>query len=112
MKDLLQELEDWSSRALNGTKSLRGSQHGEVEREHLLLLMHYWSTKILITRPCLCRTERRIRNESDTSAAFNVQMASICVTSAHQLTALFPHEPDLNFVYMKAPWWSVIHISE
>jgi len=75
-------------------------------------MMHYWSTKILITRPCLCRTERRIQNESDASASFNVQMASICVTSARQLISLFPEEPDLDFVYVKAPWWSVIHMCE
>ncbi|KAF1925796.1 uncharacterized protein M421DRAFT_231773 [Didymella exigua CBS 183.55] len=111
IKDLLQDLEEWSSQALSGAKSPSGSQQqGEVEREHLLLLMHYWSTKILITRPCLCRTERRIQNESDTSAAFNVQMANICVTSAREMMALFPDEPDLDFVYMKAPWWNVIHI--
>jgi hypothetical protein len=111
IKELLQGLEVWSSRALSGAKTSSGSQrHGEVEREHLLLMMHYWSTKILITRPCLCRTERRIQNESDVSAAFNVQMAKICVTSARELISLFPEEPDLEFVYAKAPWWSVIHM--
>jgi hypothetical protein len=111
IKELLQSLEVWSSRALDGAKTLNGSQrYSEVEREHLLLMMHYWSTKILITRPCLCRTERRIQNESDVSAAFNVQMAKMCVTSARELLSLFPKEPDLEFVYGKAPWWSVIHM--
>jgi hypothetical protein len=113
IKDLLQGLEVWSSRALSGTETRSGSsRQGEAEREHLLLQMNYWSTKILITRPCLCRTEHRIQNESDTSAAFNVQMAKICVTSARELVALFPGEPDLDFVYTKAPWWTVIHLSE
>lgn len=111
IKELLEGLELWSSRALSGAKTSSGSQqHNEVEREHLLLQMHYWSTKILITRPCLCRTERRIQNESDVSAAFNVQMASVCVTSSRALVSLFPEEPDLDFVYAKAPWWSVIHM--
>lgn len=111
IRELLEGLEVWSSHALGGARTSSGSQrYSEVEREHLLLMMHYWSTKILITRPCLCRTERRIRNESDASAAFNVQMAEICVLSARELVSLFPDEPDLDFVYGKAPWWSVIHM--
>ncbi|KAF2625798.1 hypothetical protein BU25DRAFT_345214 [Macroventuria anomochaeta] len=110
IKDLLQGLEDWSMRALSGTVSPGDLRQSEVEREHLLLLVQYWSTKILITRPCLCRTERRIKDESDASAIFNSEMASICVNSARALTALFPHEPDIHFVCMKAPWWNVIHI--
>ncbi|KAF3048640.1 hypothetical protein E8E11_007367 [Didymella keratinophila] len=111
IKELLHDLEAWSAHAFSGAKTSTGPQrHSQVEREHLILLMHYWSTKILITRPCLCRTERRIQNESDASASFNVQMANICVTSARQLVSLFPAEPDLDFVYVKAPWWSVIHL--
>jgi hypothetical protein len=112
IKELLQELEEWSRDAFGGNASPGGPQQGQAERERLLLQMHYWSTKILITRPCLCRTERRIKNESDTSAIFNAEMASSCVDSARALTALFPGKPDSSFVYMKAPWWNVVHISK
>lgn len=87
-------------------------QKSRTEREQSLLQMHYWSTKILITRPCLCRTERRIKHESNQSAQFNSEMAEICVNSARALTALFPDNPGPSFVYEQAPWWSVVHISE
>lgn len=83
-----------------------------TEREQLLLKMSYWSIKIMITRPCLCRTERRIKDESNRSAHFNSTMARICVDSARALTALFPDMPTLKFAYEKAPWWNVVHISE
>lgn len=112
IKDLLQELEDWSSHALKGFASPGGNSRGHVEREYTLLQMHYWSTKLLITRPCLCRTERRIKNQSDTSAGFNSEMAGICVDFARALTAMFPQKPDFNFVYMEAPWWNIVHISK
>lgn len=87
-------------------------QQFQMAREQLLLQMYYWSTKILITRPCLCRTERRIKNESDKSAQFNSDMADTCVNSARALTALFPDKPGPSFIYERAPWWSVVHISE
>jgi hypothetical protein len=74
--------------------------------------MHYWSTRILITRPCLCRIERRIKNESDLSAKFNAEMSTTCVNAAQELMELFPDEPSQEFVYKKAPWWDVVHISE
>ena len=66
----------------------------------------------MITRPCLCRSERRIKDESDKSAHFNSAMARICVDSARALTALFPDKPVLKFVYEKASWWNVVHISK
>jgi len=65
---------------------------------------------MLITRPCLCRIERRIHNESNTSADFNTKAAKACVEAALELTKLFPDQPDLEFMYTKGPWWSTIHL--
>ncbi|KAF3011007.1 hypothetical protein E8E13_010807 [Curvularia kusanoi] len=111
IKALLQELEDWSNRTLGQDTPSPGSAHAhQLERETMLLRMSYWSTRISITRPCLCRTERRIKNQSDSSAKFNSDMALSCVESARALTALFPATPDPQFVYLKAPWWNVVHI--
>ena len=112
IKSYLINLEDWAKGALAGYTMPGSPQQSGIEREQLLLRTQYWSTKILITRPCLCRTERRIKNESDKSAEFNSEMAEICVNSARSLTALFPDEPSPEFAYQKAPWWNVVHISE
>lgn len=114
IKRLLGELEEWARGTLSGNvvpDDPDELQQARFERERLLLQMHYWSTKILITRPCLCRTERRIKDESDASARFNSETATDCVNSAHQLTALFLNEPDCRFIYEKAPWWNIVHIS-
>lgn len=108
--DLLQELEVWSRSALSRNRSPDDATPEQIAREHMLLQMQYWSTKILITRPCLCRTERRIANQSDASANFNTEMARTCVASARALTELFPDEPDLKPIYAKAPWWNIVHI--
>ena len=84
----------------------------EFEREQFLLKIEYWSTKILITRPCLCRLERRIRHQSDTSANFDANAAEACVNAASEIVELFPEQPNLDYIYSNGPWWVIIHISK
>jgi hypothetical protein len=72
--------------------------------------MNYWSTKILITRPCVCRLERRIQNQSNMSASFDAKAAGICVNAAMEMVKLFPNQPNVHFIYSKGPWWVIVHI--
>jgi hypothetical protein len=72
-----------------------------LEREQFLLKADYWSTKMLVTRPCLCKIERRIRNESKASVEFNKTSAEAYVGAALEMTKLFPDDPDLDFIYSK-----------
>jgi hypothetical protein len=83
-----------------------------LEREQFLLKGEYWSTKMLVTRPCLCRIDRRIRDESNASAKFNKTSAEACVEAALEMTRLFPDEPDLDFIYSEGPWWAIVHLSK
>jgi hypothetical protein len=113
ISEMLTELEDWASTALpEGRRGLGKKDKTKHEREQFLLKIDYWSTKMLITRPCLCRIERRIRNESSTSANFNTTRAEACVEAALEMVKLLPDQPDLDFLYSKGPWWAVVHISE
>ncbi|CAN9473366.1 unnamed protein product [Alternaria alternata] len=107
---LLNELEEWSKAALPGGRQAARKKHMTgLEREQFLLEADYWSTKMLVTRPCLCKIERRIRNESKASVEFNKTTAEVCVGAAFEMTNLFPDEPDLEFIYSKGPWWAIIH---
>ncbi|KAL6157198.1 hypothetical protein ACJQWK_06830 [Exserohilum turcicum] len=112
IKGLLNELEEWSKTALpsEGLRFTSPTQKSEIDREHFLLNIYYWSTKILITRPCLCRIERRIESESSRSVDFNKKIAELCVYAARQIVALFPKQPDMYFIYSQGPWWDVVHI--
>jgi hypothetical protein len=113
ISDLLKELEEWATVALDGKQQVDdGKGKTEIEREQFLLRADFWSTKMLVTRPCLCRIERRIPNESATSADFNSKSAATCVEAALELTKLFPDQPDLYFLYTKGPWWAAIHPSK
>ncbi|KAF1945611.1 hypothetical protein EJ02DRAFT_451329 [Clathrospora elynae] len=109
--ELLNELEEWSKTALSGNvRPSTGSHLPHLDRERFLLKIYYWSTRILITRPCLCRIERRISSESDRSVNFNAKTAEICVEAAREMSKLFPDQPDTYFIYSQGPWWDVVHI--
>ncbi|PVH93535.1 hypothetical protein DM02DRAFT_484054, partial [Periconia macrospinosa] len=78
----------------------------ELERERLILHMQYISTKILITRPCVCRFGSHGRRELDN---FNRQTARACIRAAKELTTLLPVHPHVSYLYKIGPWWSVVH---
>ncbi|KAI4659229.1 uncharacterized protein J4E78_005655 [Alternaria triticimaculans] len=110
--ELLKELEDWVKTALpsDDIRPSNFTQRPELNRERFLLRIYYWSTKVLITRPCLCRIERRIATESSKSMNFNAESAETCVESARNMTMLFPEQPDTQFIYSQGPWWDVVHL--
>jgi hypothetical protein len=111
MSEALKKLEAWSVEALpRGVRSWEGKQKSSFDREDFLLKMDYWSTTMLITRPCVCRISRRIQNESNASAKFNASSAEICVDAALRMIELFPNEPDPQFMYEQGPWWAMNHL--
>jgi hypothetical protein len=79
--------------------------------ERNILMIYYYSTKILVTRPCLCRIDRRIVNQTKSSNDFNQRMAASCVDAAKALTALVPDDMDGGIlrIYEVFPWWAVVH---
>jgi hypothetical protein len=113
ISECFDELETWSKVALTENPRYQGrGENLNVNRQQLLLRLDYWSTKMLVTRPCLCRTDQRIRDESKPSADFNATSGEACVEAALEMTKLFPDEPDLGFIYSQGPWWAVTHFSK
>ncbi|KAH9861476.1 hypothetical protein J1614_011223 [Plenodomus biglobosus] len=111
VKELLNDLKEWQKVALPVETGMSDTtkQLG-LRRGQFLLQISYLSTKILITRPCLCRIDRRIPGESTSSTNFNAKTAETCVEAACELTALFPDEAKPDFIYSQGPWWEVVHI--
>lgn len=113
MSKALEKLAAWEKEAIPTiSRTYKGKHKAVHERQQFLLRTDFWSTTMLITRPCLCRTQQRIPNESNTSAAFNAFNAQKCVEAAMEMAKLFPDEPDLDFIYNQGPWWSVNHLSK
>ncbi|KAH7402520.1 fungal-specific transcription factor domain-containing protein [Pyrenochaeta sp. MPI-SDFR-AT-0127] len=90
----------------------RGAVIGHrYRREQNTLEILYHSTKILVTRPCLCRLDCISANPSTSSNNFNRQMAVTCVASAKAIANLLANEPEYHVVtlYEVYPWWSMVH---
>jgi len=110
---LLQELDDWKQGVLPGEDRVRILPSPDTPRETLLLRFYYFSTKILILRPCLCRSERKVKDPNDASAArFDQKMAETCVEAAIGMAGLLSVEPNPRMLYENGPWWSIVHLSE
>ncbi|PVH92275.1 hypothetical protein DM02DRAFT_544015 [Periconia macrospinosa] len=106
--NLCDELEEWLA-ALPA--DLNFSLHVDhvstkLERERLILNMQYISTKILITRPCVCRFGSHEQGESEN---FDKQTARACVWAAKKLVLLLPAHSHVSYLCKIGPWWSVVH---
>jgi len=73
------------------------------------LAFQYHNARILINRPCLCRVDQRIPNESNRSRGFNRSAAATCILGARETIALLPDEPDLIALFATSPWWCLLH---
>lgn len=84
----------------------------KYRREQNTLDIMYHSTKILITRPCLCRLDRRISHQTANSNTFNQRAALLCVESAKSIATLLPDPVASNLVllYQAGPWWQMVHV--
>jgi hypothetical protein len=103
------ELDTWSTKLPSGFNFTQPNADKTHQRESLILQMHYLGTKIIITRPCLCRLDSRITNQSKSSDEFNKNTARICVDAAKAISDLIPDLVDAIFLYQTGPWWCLIH---
>lgn len=66
-KDILnlsEDLDSWAGSLPLGLNFFQQAHGNFYARERNALSFHYYSTKILITRPCLCRFDRQIEQQS------------------------------------------------
>ena len=109
MADLAKRLEKWRQAlplAFDFTKRIRDQQW---IRQRKTLGFLYFSTMLIINRPCLCRIDRKIPNESGKAKHFNQATAAKCVHAAIDMLNLLPDEPNPVGMYTQSPWWSLVH---
>ena len=78
-------------------------------RQRLSLGFFYYSIRIVVNRPCLCRLDRRIPDESLKSKNMSQHAAKICVWAAKEMVELLPPSLDPPRLYATGPWWSLVH---
>lgn len=103
------KLERWRSGLPNLFDFSKKQRDQQFIRQRMSLGFYYYSMKILINRPCLCRVSQRIPNESGKSKDFNRSTATNCVHAAKAMLNLLPDEPNPIGLYKISPWWSLLH---
>lgn len=109
MAKLNVELEKWRKQLplpFDFTKRMR-DQRWIRQRKSLGFV--YYSTMLIINRPCLCRMDRRIINKSDRARNFDQATAAKCVHAAIDLLNLLPDEPNPAVMYAQCAWWCLVH---
>lgn len=78
-------------------------ENSQAYRFKTSLAFHYYSTQIMLGRPCLCR-----RTDRDTHG-FTHGMAVLTLESAIHMLDLLPDEPNTIYLYQTCPWWCILH---
>jgi hypothetical protein len=77
-------------------------------RQRTSLTLRFYSTKIIVTRPCLRRVTSGHLRETSTDPLCD-SMAAVCVQMASQMLDVLPDEFDTSWLYGCSPWWCVAH---
>ncbi|KAI9044445.1 Zn(II)2Cys6 transcription factor [Aspergillus affinis] len=80
----------------------------DVLRGKLFLAFHFYSARITLGRPCLCRRDARQQAPHEKST-FSHDMAIVTLESAHMMLGLIPDMPDALRLYKICPWWCILH---
>jgi hypothetical protein len=111
ISSFISELDAWAVEALPSEAFGSPADTGpSQQREKLLLQLYLQSIRICITRPCLCRLDRRMPDQSDESSHFNRSTAEACVQAAMDVASCLPEPTDAQWLYTKGPWWTPVHI--
>lgn len=103
------KLERWRSSLPNLFDFSKKQRDQQFICQRMSLGFFYYSAKILINRPCLCKVDRRIPNQSGKSKDFNRSAAISCVNAARASLNLLPDEPNTIGLCKISPWWCLLH---
>jgi hypothetical protein len=109
IKDLDERLENWYRRLPQPFAFRRKMRERGSYEYRLNLGFFYYSTKMTVHRPCLCRLDRKIPGQSNKSLEFNRNSAATCVEAAIEMLQLIPVEPNAVGLIRVGPWWNILH---
>lgn len=109
IKALDERLEHWYRRLPPAFVFRRKQRERGSYEARLALGFSFFGAKMAIHRPCLCRLDRKIPNQSNKSLDFNRTSALTCVEAAMELLRSIPDEPNAVGLIRVGPWWSILH---
>ncbi|KAL8872285.1 MAG: hypothetical protein Q9174_002057 [Haloplaca sp. 1 TL-2023] len=78
-------------------------------RQRIGLGMSYYGAVIIINRPCLCKIDEKIPDETQRGRDIDRASAASCVLAAQGLVDLLPDGSEVNGIYRVTLWWSLVH---
>lgn len=81
----------------------------DLLRAKLFLAFHFYSSRITLGRPCLCRRDAHQSGQGNEKPAFSHVMAMLSLDSANKMLDLIPDQADAIQLYEIGPWWCVLH---
>ena len=108
-----QKLDTWMS-TINEEMSFADSNgqllHSILSQNQVGLALNFYSTRILLNRPCLSRPGFRARSGIRFPRnRFGNDTALACVHSALSLLDVLPDEASEDWFYRTSPWWTMLH---
>ena len=103
------KLEKWRAELPNVFDFTKRQRDQQFVRQRMSLGFSYYSTLVIINRPCLCRVDRKISNQSDKAHDFNRETAMKCVHAPRDMLEMLPQKPNAIGLYKVAPWWCLVH---
>ena len=103
------KLEKWRAELPNVFDFTKRQRDQQFVRQRMSLGFSYYSTLVIINRPCLCRIDRKIANQSGKAQDFNRETAMKCVHASRDMLEMLPQEPNAIGLYKVAPWWCIVH---
>ena len=107
--NLSSKLGRWRAELPNVFDFTKRQRDQEFKRQRMSLGFSYYSILAIITRPCLCRLDRKIPNQSGKAKDSNREYARKCVYAAQDMLEMLPTEPNAVGLYKVAPWWCLVH---
>ncbi|KAI3096013.1 transcriptional regulator family: Fungal Specific TF [Penicillium roqueforti] len=105
-------LDRWVS-GLHGSMAFEDDQgnplSGSTSRYQVSLALHYYSSRIVLNRPCLMGpTKDKKSGRFFSRPQFGNNITSACRASL-SLVSVLPDLPDARWPYDNSPWWIVVH---
>ncbi|KAJ5176126.1 uncharacterized protein N7482_002003 [Penicillium canariense] len=103
-------LDMWLSSLPNSLDFTRMEVGDQGSDEKIRLAFQYYSARIMLGRPCLCRHDKfNIQKHSKEEQEFTQAMAVSTIQSAIQMALLIPDEPNGGRLAEIQPWWCLLH---
>ncbi|KAJ5815409.1 hypothetical protein N7474_007186 [Penicillium riverlandense] len=109
---LISKADNWHSRLPLEFQFTNMDTGRPLARQRVSLAFRFYTTKLMISQPCLRRRVAHSQAEAQPPSARCDTIASTCIEMASRMLGILPDEPtdqNMALFYDFSPWWCVLH---